>query len=302
MQKKRDHISICICTYKRPLFLKRLLNKLQFQRVNGFSYSIVVVDNDNNLSGKPVFSEVEKKYKENIVYISEPERSISLARNAAVRNAKGKYIAFIDDDEFPDPDWLLNLYTTIEKYNIDGVLGPVLPHFENDPPPWIVRSKILERKSFKTGEVIPIFKYTRTGNVLLKRNLFKNEEDYFDKKYGLTGGGDAVFFKRMMAKGKTFVWNNEAIVYETIPLERQKRLYYVKRAFTRGMGDAQASPSFFNFDTVKSVIAFLLYTPLLPFLLLMSHNHFMRYLIKDCDHAGKLLAYCGIRPVKERPY
>jgi glycosyltransferase involved in cell wall biosynthesis len=279
-----------------------LLNKLQFQRVNGFSYSIVVVDNDNNLSGKPVFSEVEKKYKENIVYISEPERSISLARNAAVRNAKGKYIAFIDDDEFPDPDWLLNLYTTIEKYNIDGVLGPVLPHFENDPPPWIVRSKILERKSFKTGEVIPIFKYTRTGNVLLKRNLFKNEEDYFDKKYGLTGGGDAVFFKRMMAKGKTFVWNNEAIVYETIPLERQKRLYYVKRAFTRGMGDAQASPSFFNFDTVKSVIAFLLYTPLLPFLLLMSHNHFMRYLIKDCDHAGKLLAYCGIRPVKERPY
>jgi len=302
MQKKIDHISICICTYKRPQFLKRLLNKLQFQRINGFSYSIVVVDNDNNLSGKSVFLEVEKKYKKNIVYISEPERSISLARNAAVRNAKGKYIAFIDDDEFPDPDWLLNLYTTIQKYNVDGVLGPVIPHFENDPPSWIVRSKILERKSFKTGEVIPIFKYTRTGNVLLKRNLFKNEEDYFDKKYGLIGGGDAVFFKRMMAKGKTFVWNNEAIVYETISLERQKRSYYVKRAFTRGMGDAQASPSFFNHDTVKSVIAFLLYTPLLPFLLLMSHNHFMRYLIKDCDHAGKLLAYCGIKPVKERPY
>ena len=297
-----SHICVCICTFKRPELLKRLLSKLEAQRTEDlFTYSVVVVDNDENESGKEVALDAQAKMKLRIDYYVEPERSISLARNKSVRNAKGNLIAFIDDDEFPEDHWLLSNYRALLASGADGVLGPVKPHFEGDVPSWLVKSGLLERKSFETGEVIRDSRYTRTGNVLLWKRLFDQEGGSFDPTYGKSGGGDAVFFKRMMEKGKTFVWCDEACVYETVPADRQRKIYYVRRAFTRGMTEAWGAP-FLSLSTIKSALAIVIYTLSLPFLLLFSHHFFMRYLVKDCDHLAKILAYLGIRPVGERPY
>ena len=54
---KNNHISICICTYKRPIFLDRLLVTLQnLKTEDQFKYSVVVVDNDSNKSGEDIVS------------------------------------------------------------------------------------------------------------------------------------------------------------------------------------------------------------------------------------------------------
>lgn len=297
----QDHITICICTFKRPNYLERLLAVLQtLPSDDRFTYSIVVVDNDRIRSAEDVVRSFKENSHVEIRYFPESIQNISLARNMAVRNSYGELIAFIDDDEFPDPKWLSTLYTAYRKYDAAGVLGPVKPHFENDPPSWIIKSKILERTLFESGTVIPHSKYTRTGNVLLRRDLFETEEDYFDPEFGLLGGSDVIFFKRMMKKNKKFVWCNEAIVYETVVPDRQKRLYYIKRAFTRGAGETRHLP-FISISTLKSILAACLYTLALPFLLILNHSVFMKYLIKDCDHLGKLLAYCGIDVIKKRP-
>jgi len=107
------HICVCICTYKRPNLLKRLLKALDLQRTDGlFSYSIVVVDNDECKSAQPVVVSFQQETKLEVKYFVEPEQNIALARNKAVENARGDFIAFIDDDEFPDAAWLLELYKT----------------------------------------------------------------------------------------------------------------------------------------------------------------------------------------------
>ena len=49
----KHHICVCICTYKRPTYLIRLLNELEKQETEGlFDYSIVIVDNDRSESAK----------------------------------------------------------------------------------------------------------------------------------------------------------------------------------------------------------------------------------------------------------
>lgn len=299
---KSEHISICICTFKRPRLLERLLKKLELQITDSlFSYSVVVVDNDSQQSGRNVVESFRNYGSIPVEYYHEPERSISLARNMAVRNSKGDYIAFIDDDEFPEQGWILKLYRALKEYQCDGVLGPVIPHFEEEPPAWLMKGRLLERKSFKTGEVIKDSRYTRTGNVLLLKELFGNKEQWFDPKYGRSGGGDVVFFKKMLEKGKVFMWCNEASVYETVPLERQEKLYYIKRAFTRGMANSWVNP-LLSLGTAKSLLAILLYSSGLPFFLLAGLHLFMRYLVKDCDHIGKILGYFRINIVRERPY
>jgi glycosyltransferase involved in cell wall biosynthesis len=282
--------------------LSQLLGELQSLKTeNLFKFSVVIVDNDKERSGYEAVSGLKNNVKLSITCDVEPRRSISYARNKSVQMAKGNLIAFIDDDEFPDNNWLVEMYMTLQKKGVDGVLGPVKPHFATTPPTWLLKSKILERKSFQTGTVIHDSKYTRTGNVLIRKELFKSEDDYFDPKFGLTGGGDAVFFKRMIEKGKTFVWCDEGIVYETVPSERQTRSYYIKRALTRGMTDA-SHISFFSLSTLKSIVALIVYTLALPILFLIGEHLFIKYLIKDFDHLGKLSAYLGIKFVKERPY
>ena len=130
-----DHICVCVCTYKRPELLEQLLAKLERQRTgDSFSYSVVVVDNDIHESARRT---VESFAMNSVIparYFVEKEQNIALARNRAVANAQGEFIAFIDDDESPIDDWLQLMRDAIIKYGVDGVLGPVKSVFEVAPP------------------------------------------------------------------------------------------------------------------------------------------------------------------------
>ena len=300
--EKKDHITVCICTYKRPKLLLRLLLAVCQQRTGGlFDYSIVVVDNDGAESAKDMVLDLKERYPIDIGYYCEAEQNIALARNKAIEKSRGGLVAFIDDDEFPEENWLLNLYKTYKEFRADGVLGPVRPHFQVEPPKWIIKGKLFDRRTFTTGSIMKDLREMRTGNVLLCGNVINEKEPAFDRRFGKTGGEDTDFFKRKLANGYVFAWCDEAMVYETVPPERFKRAYFLKRALLRGVSTAKRGHlGIFNFG--KSLIAVILYTSALPMLLIIGHHHFMKFLIKDCDHIGKLLAACGLELVKERTF
>ncbi len=86
--KQNKHISVCICTYRRPELLKKLLSKLEQQETNGlFDYSAVVVDNDVAESARNTVESFAKQSSLAISYHVQPEQNIALARNKAVENA-----------------------------------------------------------------------------------------------------------------------------------------------------------------------------------------------------------------------
>jgi glycosyltransferase involved in cell wall biosynthesis len=287
------HIVICLCTYKRPTYLERLLNSLTDQTTDGvFTYSIVLVDNDRNKSAQNTYNIFKDKSSINIKYHVEPEQNIALARNRAVMNAKGDFVAFIDDDEFPERNWLITLYQACNKFNADGILGPVIPHYEIQPPKWILKGKFYERPSHRTGELLH-WTNTRTGNVMLRKNIFING-NMFNPEFGM-GGEDRDFFRRMIDKGFRFIWCDEAPVYESVSAVRCKRSFMLKRALLRGK-----IPHFSLLDIVKSLVAIPLYSSILPILILLGHHRFMKYLIKDFDHIGRILAFCGIDVIKQK--
>jgi glycosyltransferase involved in cell wall biosynthesis len=291
-----QHISVCVCTYKRAQFLKRLLDALAHQETAGrFTYSIVVVDNDPSRSARPVVSAFENSSSISIKYGVEPRQSIALARNKAVENAAGDYLAFLDDDEFPTNRWLLTLFTTCLGYRVDGVLGPVKPYFSEEPPNWVRKGKFYERPTYPTGFVID-WRKGRTGNVLLKTAVIKSTEQPFRPDFRT--GEDQDFFRRMIAKGYTFVWCDEAVAYEVVPKSRWKRKFMLKRALLRG-ANSLAHPTFGAVDVAKSVLAVPAYTAALPFALLGGHHRFMNLLVKTFDHLGKLLALIGLQPITE---
>jgi len=293
-----EHISVCICTYKRPELLKTLLEKLRSQNTDGlFTYSIVVADNDSLQSAKAVVSEFASASSIPITYCVESQQNIALTRNRAIENATGEYIAFIDDDEFPAPNWLLALYTTCSKNRVDGVLGPVLPYFENKPPSWVIKGKFFDRRTHETGFKID-WTEGRTGNLLFRRQILEGGERPFRAEYG-SGGEDRDFFTRMMARGRVFIWCHEAVAYELVPPIRWKRSFMLRRALLRGKVDL-VDPASRLRNLARSAIALPAYTLALPFLLLLGHHRFMKFLVKTCDHLGRILTFLGVDPVKQK--
>jgi glycosyltransferase involved in cell wall biosynthesis len=298
MKDAPQHISVCICTYKRPQLLGRLLAELLRQETRGLiTFSIVVVDNDRLKSAEAVVQEFAASSSFPIHYCVEPQQNISLARNRALENATGDFLAFIDDDEFPTPRWLLTLFEALNQYGVDGVLGPVKPHFDDAPPRWIISGRFYDRPSYPTGYVID-WKKGRTGNVLLKRQILASSAGRFRPEFRT--GEDQDFFRRLIEKGHVFIWCDEAVAYEVVPPMRWKRSVMLRRAMLRG-ATTLLYPTFGAREVMNSVVAVPAYTAALPFALVSGQGKFMNLSDKLFYHLGRLLALMGINPIKE-PY
>jgi Glycosyltransferases, probably involved in cell wall biogenesis len=292
------HLSICICTCGRPVLLERLLRDVARQETAGeFTFSVVVTDNDSAQSAREVVERCARATGLEILYTVEPERNIAVARNTVVSHAKGDFIAFIDDDEFPVEGWLLNLFRTCEKTKAAGVLAPVEPHFEKGAPEWVIKGRFYNRPRHETGFVLA-WPECRTGNVLFRRSILNPNEPPFKREFR-NGGEDQDFFRRMIEKGHRFVWCDEAIAYEVVPPSRWDRKVMLSRALLRGKNSLRHKKGRLK-NLLKSLIAVPAYTLALPILLIAGHHHFMKFLIKLADHVGRLLASVGLNPVSER--
>ena len=292
------HLSICICTFKRPHLLGRLLESLKRQDTGGlFTFSVIVADNDRMRSAEPVVTAFSAGSKFPVLYCVETQQNIAMTRNMALSHAKGDFAVFVDDDEFPDDYWLQHLVKTCLEQQVDGVLGPVKPFFETPPPDWIRKGGFFDRPSYATGFRMS-WAETRTGNVLFKTQILAGDETPFRTEFA-TAGEDMDFFRRMMERGHRFVWCNEAVVYESVPASRCTLSYLLKRALLRG-SNFPKHPTDRAKNIAKSFIAIPCYSLALPVLGILEQALFVKYLVKLADHISRLLAFLGLRLMTER--
>lgn len=294
------HISVCICTFKRPQMLYNLLSKLQDQVTeNLFTYSAIIVDNDADQSAKAVVTDWPNKSTIKIDYFCEPEQNIALARNKAVESAEGNFIAFIDDDETPNDNWLFEMYRCINDYNADAVLGPVLPDFPAEAPEWLKKSGLCNRPRNPTGSPITN-RDLRTGNILFQNYVFEKNDMWFNPLRGRTGGEDGEFLSRQIKRGRKFIWCDEAIVFETVAEERWPASFYLKRQFRIGTmtGEAIRRSRMMN-AVLKTITALIVYSVLLPFSLLLGKHIWVKILTKTCYNAGCVLSFFKVVTVQQ---
>jgi len=230
-------VAICIATHRRPVGLERLITDLQaltFARSGEPAIEIIVVDNDPACSAREQCAALARSSRWPLIYISEPRRGISFARNAALRAARSReaeLIAFIDDDETPTPAWIDELLAGMDRYGAGVVAGPVLPMFEGPVAPWMVEGKFFERARSETGSRRDT---VATCNVLFRAKVLDDGVGAFDEKLGLSGGEDSDFFLRVADAGYPIVWIDTAIVHEWNPPSRTRTAWILRRAFNVG--------------------------------------------------------------------
>ncbi len=228
-------VDICILTYRRPESLLRLLGALQELRFPDEppELRVLVVDNDPEESARELCEDARSWLSAPLVYIVEKRRGIPQARNAALvaSLAHSHFLAFVDDDEVPEPDWLAELLRVQRVRNADAVAGPVLPFFEPGAARWLTRGGLFERPRHTTGTRID---YAYTGNVLVRTLALGQMDAFFDERLALTGSSDWEFFERFGASGRRIVWADAAIAHEWVPTSRVSVRWLLARAFRVG--------------------------------------------------------------------
>lgn len=312
MPDQSMRVAICITTFRRPNLLQELLeglSRLTFAKVPLPGVDIIVVDNDPLGSAREVCRAADLPFA--LKYVIEPRRGIAQARNRAVAEAgEAPFIAFIDDDEVPLPNWLDELLWTQSTFKADVVAGPVPPRFHADTPQWVKTGGFFDRAEFETGTPI---ENCGAGNVLVSRGVFMSVPT-FDEQFQLTGGEDTHFFMRVRRAGNSIVHSKEAVAYESIPEGRTKLAWILRRGYQSGNCWARCECSLDGRFSVRAVrfvkaLGYIVKGALgAVFLLPMGRAALARSLQSICVGAGmfsgmagqKYLAYQGANPEAQR--
>lgn len=227
-------ISICLCTCRRNDLLEQLLSALEAQCRPGVE--IIVADNDLAHGAKPLLELWQTRLPLKFVHVPQP--NIALARNATVALAGATWIAFIDDDELPTPEWLALLHEAQLSYDADVLMAPVLAVYRPDIPDWLRQGRFFERPRYSTGTIITD-KDARTGNALVRAALLKAIPGPFDPLFGRSGGEDSIVFRQLFRQGARFFWCDEAFVSEPVDPARANAAWLLLRAYRFGQTTIQ---------------------------------------------------------------
>jgi GT2 family glycosyltransferase len=233
-------VTVCIPSFRRPKGLAKLLEALGALQTHA-AVTIVVADNDGEKHEASDLCESvrSKGYRWPLDCIAVKERGIAQARNALVERAltahKGQFVAMLDDDEWPQPQWLDEFLRVQKETNADALHGAVLRAFETAPSAAAADCADMRPWRSPTGALAMI---ESTSNIFLRRGcLERMPKPWFDPGFALTGGEDRDFFTRLRASGAKFAWADDAVIYAHVPASRATLGWALKRAYRVGNSD-----------------------------------------------------------------
>lgn len=207
-------ISVIICTYNRADLLAGALESVCQQSLAASAYEIVVIDN-NSTDETPQVSRAYAERYPNVRYYTESQQGLSYARNRGWQEARGEYVAYIDDDCQAPASWLAVGQEVIEHVAPDGFGGPYFAFYKTPKPPWFKDAY---------GSWLPFAQATAVapdilhgGNLFLRRDLLAKVGG-FDPTLGMKGS--------QMAYGE-----ETALLHYLQTTQIATRFYYEPRLF-----------------------------------------------------------------------
>ena len=223
--------SICVCTYRRPEGLRRLLESFTRQ-IDAPPFEVVIVDNDPAQSAREVAESFRDRLS--VRYLNDPAPCLATIRNRSIQEARGAFLAFADDDEEVVDTWLGAHHRVLLQTGAVAASGPVRYEFDERVPPGIRQCRLFKRPDVPAGRDLPWF-WAFTGNAYVRRSALPDQRQPFREHYGSTGGEDVDCFKKMVDAGGRLVMSGPAaMVIEYREYDRARYVWVLRRALRNG--------------------------------------------------------------------
>lgn len=237
-------IAICVCTHGRSRQLEALfasLREIQLKGLPSQSCELVVIDNRPNQETRNLCERAAAVLPISVHYAEEPVPGLTYARNRAVEVALARgadFVAFIDDDDRPRPDWLLRLLERQAESGADLVFGSWV--LDADLPQWVRESGIFrspDKPKRNKGRRYGLPHYASGCNMLAGRDILERvaaEGCVFDHKFRFSGGEDKDFFLRAHRMGATMASSERSIIQRSHGQDRLTLRGLLRRGLKNG--------------------------------------------------------------------
>lgn len=239
--------SFITCTYNREKYLGQTLKSVCEQTFPVGKYEILVIDNNSTDNTADVCKEYQERYPDRqFFYFKETNQGFSFALNRGIREAKGEYIVFVDDDETIQPVHLERLDIHLkENTQAELIASPVIPVYESGEPAWMSHfTQRLIGGYFNQGDKVKVLDanhYPGTGHTIIKRELYE-KYGYYNTELGrkgtsLIGAEDKDMFNRLKNNGISAYYFPDIPIYHHIPPAKTTDDFFNRLTYSIGKSE-----------------------------------------------------------------
>ena len=184
-------VSVIVPIYNTEKFLRKCIESIVNQTLG--EIEIILISGGSTDNSYIICEEYSRKYPKKIRYINNKNIGCSATRNLGISLAKGKYVAFVDSDDYIEQEMYQEMYEKAQKENLDIVVCGI--NYINEQTQKIKKSIPINIKE-KNDYLYYKNKMANPVNKLFKKSLIKSI--LFPVK--IHSGEDIVFcFKGILA-------------------------------------------------------------------------------------------------------
>jgi len=238
----RPLFSVVISTHNRCCMLTQALESVVQQTLYAAAYEVIVVNNASTDDTDGVVQGIAVRYPNHtIVLIHEPHLGLSYGRNAGLCSARGRYVAYIDDDAQAEPGWLERALAWFEHVQPSPqvVGGPIRPLYDGAKPTWF-RDGYETRTWGDTARSLQRGESFSGSNMIWDRTAIEMVAG-FNPSLGMRGhelsvGEETAAFDRLwrLVERPVLWYDPDLIVYHWTDPRKMRPAYYLRRAFAAG--------------------------------------------------------------------
>lgn len=235
-------ISAIVCTFKRPDYLRHALQSLCKQTLDRAEYEIIIVDNAVQSEAELAVAEFQDG-QINLRYVTESSIGLSRARNTGLEAARGRYVAYLDDDARADERWLEVLVKTFETYPATpaAIGGRVWLDWQGKKPAWVPNEQLSIYTYVDHGDEAHGLRdneYLVGANLAFEKKALQASGG-FNAQLGRQGkvllsGEEAQVLQEFRNRGLGILYQPEAVVLHSVHPSRKKPGWLVRRMFWDG--------------------------------------------------------------------
>jgi glycosyltransferase involved in cell wall biosynthesis len=233
-------ISAVICTYNRADLLSGALDSLCHQTLASDRYEILVVDNASTDNTAEVVQVCQDNYPDYAIrYFHEAKQGLSYARNRGWQEARGEYVAYIDDDCKVPEQWLTEAIEIIRCVS-PGMLGGPYYAFYNSPKPAWYKDEYGSHMVADQAGKLPPDQYLSGGNLFIHKDLLRAAGG-FNSLLGMAGKeiayGEETALIRWVGRYKPqtlIYYSPELFVYHLVRETKWNFVWLIRQRFAQG--------------------------------------------------------------------
>jgi glycosyltransferase involved in cell wall biosynthesis len=239
-------ISAILCTYNRADYLRKSIQNLVKQTLDSKFYEIVIIDNHSTDKTKQVVTE-EFAGVSNLRYIYEPRLGLSQARNTGWKEAKGEYVAYLDDDAIADSFWLENILKAFKTVTPQpgGIGGKITLIWEAAQPDWLPPQFLPYLGALDWSNVPRILEdhqYIGGGNMAFPRFLLETVGGFNlnlgRKGHNLLSNEELFLSDRIKEEGYSMYYDPGILMGHYVQASRLTKNWFIHRHYWQGVSDA----------------------------------------------------------------